>query len=374
MKRLFTFLIIITYFSVTNFVFCQAPVSCGPAPLSSAYIPYSNNTVDYNCFFCPVFVYDGSGYPSMQLAAQSLKSCNLRPKGSLVTFAVFPGALAEDNTWRHEKIYVNEQGGAPWNIWSVDTTTGVRTVVCTMSGITLNNATGITWDPTHQQMYGVNTTLSTSQIFSIDMSTGVCTWIGSPSTICAGAISISSSQTGSLFCIDIVNDNLYKVNRTTGVFTLVGALGYDANYGQDAQFNYGYGKLYWASCGGAVQLRIVDTTNGTNTAICSYLSNQICCIAIFDNMVAIKNNTTISNVNLYPNPAQDKITINLQGLQDLAGLNLQIYNIQGQLLIQQALQQDNTEIDITQLMQGVYVAKIKLGDGSIVQKKFIVIK
>jgi len=212
------------------------------------------------------------------------------------------------------------------------------------------------------------------------MSTGLCTNIGTSSLTCAGAISISSSAGGTLFCIDIVNDNLYKVNRTTGVFTLVGALGVDANYGQDAQFDmspsWGGGPniLYWASYESGPHLRLVDTTNGSSTIICTYSASQICTIGIFGPWVGINKDNTINDFNLYPNPTKDKITINLRGLQDLAGLNLQIYNIQGQLLIQQALKQDNTEIDITQLMQGVYVAKIKLGDGSIVQKKFIVIK
>jgi len=371
MKRIFTILVVAVILIVTNFVYAQE-TSVGPAPLSSVYIPYNNNPVDFR--FSRGFVYDGNGYPNMQLCAQYLASCNLLPKGSPVTFSVFPGASTVKTSSSPQVLYVNEQGGAPWNIWAVDTTTGVRTVVCTMNGMTFDNVTGITWDPAHSMMYGVNSTLSQSQIFSINMNSGLCTPIGTASATCAGAISISSSSTGSLFCIDIVNNNLYKVNSTTGVFTLVGALGYDANYGQDAQFDFFDNKLYWASCGGAVQLRIIDTTTGSSIAVCTYSSIQICTIGIPHTPWGINKDNTITEFNIYPNPAKDKITINLRGLQDLAGLNLQIYNIQGQLLIQQALKQDNTEIDITQLMQGVYVAKIKLGDGSIVQKKFIVIK
>jgi hypothetical protein len=81
-----------------------------------------------------------------------------------------------------------------------------------------------------------------------------------------------------------------------------------------------------------------------------------------------------SNIKIYPNPASDNITINLTGLKNLSGLCLNIYNIQGQLLLQQTLNQNNTEIDISQLEQGVYVAKIKLDDGSVLQEKFVVVK
>jgi len=371
MKNPITILFIVVYFITTNFVFCQEPVSCGPAPFSSANIPYNNNPVDFA--FSRGFVYDGNAYPNFQLSKQRLADCNLTPVGSPVTFAVFPGGATVKRD--PDILYVNEQGDAPWNIWSVDTVTGVRTVACTMNGMTFNNVTGITWDPAHQIMYGINTDLTTSQIFSINMSTGLCTPIGTASATCAGAISVSSTSTGTLFCIDIVNDNLYKVNRTTGIFNLVGSLGYDANYGQDAQFDLSDNKFYWAACGGAVQLRVIDTTIGTSAVVCAYSSIQICTIGIFPKLPGgINKDNNDTGVNLYPNPAQNKITINLQGLHTLPGSNLSIYNIQGQIVLQQTLNQNNTDIDISQFQQGVYIAKIKLNDGSIVQKKFVVIK
>jgi len=374
MKKLFTLLVIIINFISVNFTFCQESVSCGPAPLSSIG-PWAIAPADY--LGSRGFVYDGSGYPTMQLAAQGLSACTLTPRGSGVTFSVFPGG-ATVNTATNV-LYVNEQGGAPWNIWSVDTTTGIRTVACTMNGISFSNVTGITWDPDHSIMYGVNTNLSTSQIFSINMSTGLCNTIGSPSATCPGAISISSSKTGTLFCIDIVNDNLYKVNRSTGVFILVGALGVDANYGQDAQFDMNPccgldpNILYWASYETGPHLRIVDTTLGSSSIVCTYTASQICTIGIFDDIVGINKDNTITDITLYPNPAKDKITIKTD-TKEIVGAVVSIYGVQGQLLLQQTLKQNNTQIDISQFPQGVYIAKIKLSDGSFVQKKFVVLK
>jgi len=85
-----------------------------------------------------------------------------------------------------------------------------------------------------------------------------------------------------------------------------------------------------------------------------------------------KNNEYILKV--FPNPAKDKSNISLQGFKTLSGLTLSIYNIQGQLLLQQTLQNNNLEIDISGLEAGVYIAKIKLSDGSFVQERFVVIK
>jgi hypothetical protein len=84
--------------------------------------------------------------------------------------------------------------------------------------------------------------------------------------------------------------------------------------------------------------------------------------------VGIKEILKDNELAIYPNPALDKITINL------AGLHLDIYNIQGQIVFQQDLTQRNTEIDISLLPEGIYFAKVGFVDGGYMQKKFVVIK
>jgi len=364
MKKIITMLFAVTLLLVANFIYAQE-TSVGPAPLSSAYIPYSTSPSDY--VGSRAFVYDGAGYPTFQLAKHSLGTCNLTPVGSGVSFSVFPGASTVNTATN--VLYVCEQGGAPWNIWSVDTTTGVRTVACTMNGISFSNVTGITWDPAHSIMYGMNSSLSTSQLFSINMSTGLCTNIGTASSTCPGAISVSSSATGTLFCVDLVNNNLYKVNRTTGVFTLVGAMGYDSNYGQDAQFDMnpaqggGDNKLYWASCGGAVQLRIIDTTTGSSTAVCTYSSIQIATIGIFGKFVGINKDNSVSEVNVYPNPANNVLNITAQNIE-----TLKVLNIAGQVIDNQVVNNNNAEINVSNYSAGIYFVQVRTDKGFFTKK------
>jgi len=79
-------------------------------------------------------------------------------------------------------------------------------------------------------------------------------------------------------------------------------------------------------------------------------------------------------VKITPNPAKDYLTINLQNNKNYSGLALSIYNIQGQILLQHKLKQNNSEIDISQLREGIYIAKIRMSDGSFRQGKFVVVR
>jgi hypothetical protein len=141
-----------------------------------------------------------------------------------------------------------------------------------MTGVPQANFTGMTWDGT--TMYGVSSSISVSQIFTINMTTGVCTPIGAPTATCAGAILLAGRNLvgAGLFSVDIVLDNLYRWNKTTGAVTLVGPLGGNANFGQDGQFDNSDGKLYWMSYITGPALRTIDTVTGGGVQLCTYLA------------------------------------------------------------------------------------------------------
>ena len=71
---------------------------------------------------------------------------------------------------------------------------------------------------------------------------------------------------------------------------------------------------------------------------------------------------------VYPNPAKDNITVETSVLYNDA--LILIYNIEGQLLTQQTMQQKKTAIDVSTFDTGVYVLKVKT-DNLITVKKFI---
>lgn len=75
-------------------------------------------------------------------------------------------------------------------------------------------------------------------------------------------------------------------------------------------------------------------------------------------LTRIKEIGSDNGIYLYPNPASNKLTIELQQANLLQSTTLSIYYIQGQLLLHRPLQQTKDEIDISTLAKGVYILKL----------------
>jgi|AntAceMinimDraft_17_1070374.scaffolds.fasta_scaffold05367_3 hypothetical protein len=73
-------------------------------------------------------------------------------------------------------------------------------------------------------------------------------------------------------------------------------------------------------------------------------------------------------IRIYPNPASDYITIEFLGKISLQKYDIYIFNIQGQLILQQLIQQKGVTLDISQLAKGIYIVKLSNRDNTIVTK------
>jgi hypothetical protein len=245
-----------------------------------------------------------------QMAKQFMGNTTLTNIGAPQTYG-FPGAFA----YKSGTIYVNDQL-APYGLYTLDTNTGAKTLVVNITGITLTNLTGITWDGT--QMWGVQSSITASQIGTINLTTGVFTPVGTASTACAGAIQLNAAPNGSLWSVDIVADALFKWDKTTGVATNKGALGVNANYGQDGHFDMSDGKYYWASYTTGPELRIIDTTNGTSTVVGTY-SGQMSCLAVVAESGPSITHTPLPNTQNVTGPYVANATITPSGTATLTG-------------------------------------------------------
>ena len=90
---------------------------------------------------------------------------------------------------------------------------------------------------------------------------------------------------------------------------------------------------------------------------------------LYESEVLSTNTATYeNNINIYPNPANDHITIDFGNLDNVEGWNIKIINILGQEVLSQPMNTD--KINVSELSKGVYIIRISDGINQ-TDKKFI---
>jgi hypothetical protein len=152
---------------------------------------------------------------------------------------------------------------------TIDTATGAKTVIGPAPSPQGAGWNGMAYDSTTGTMYAVTGCPSGSSLYTIDINTGTPTLVGSMSNeACTVTIAIDSA--GQMYGIDIVNDALYAIDKTSGNDSLIGSIGFDANFAQEATFDLSTDILYYAAFNNSVGADImytVDTDTGGTTEI-----------------------------------------------------------------------------------------------------------
>lgn len=163
----------------------------------------------------------------------------------------------------------------------------------------------------------------------------------------------------------------YAVNMTSGSQPLSYLWSWgDGNYDNIPNPNHTYSAAgYYNIC-----CTITDQSGCTKTycdsSFISKESNTMISVNVISPTVTgiIKNSNDDNFVSIFPNPATDNITITNYA-KKYNGI-IAIYDIQGEMLIQQPLQEERTRIDISSLTKGMYFIKLMNGK-SILSGKFI---
>jgi hypothetical protein len=149
---------------------------------------------------------------------------------------------------------------------TMDTTTGVFTTI----GPT-TDMSGLAYDFTTSTMYGVS---YGGTLYTVDLATGATTSVGpTQSTL----IALSCDNDGVLYGVNIGGDNIGSIDKTTGAWTLLAPIGFDASYAQDMTCDHSTNTLYWAAYNnslGAGQLYIFDQTTFALTLVGNFASNH----------------------------------------------------------------------------------------------------
>ncbi len=151
---------------------------------------------------------------------------------------------------------------------TVDTATGNVTVIATVPPKSGESWTGLagTHDGT---LYASSTDCSSnSTLYTIDPDSGTATEIGSVTN--AGClIAIAANADGELYGLDL-NDVLLQIDPNTAEGTIIGSIGFDAQYAQGMDFEEESGILYLAAynnTSGQGEMRIADTSTGNTTLV-----------------------------------------------------------------------------------------------------------
>jgi hypothetical protein len=173
-----------------------------------------------------------------------------------------------------------------------------------------------------------------------------------------------------------LNDALYGCTLDlTGNLIVTGT-----TYGKDTFLNHFITLRYNAVTGDTIWTKLYsEGRSGMDCVVDAqgylYITgapNYWGCLTLkYDNsgMVGIALNNNSMGKNVYPNPATDKITIDMQNISDIQNTYISIYNIQGDLLIRQALRQNKTDIGIEGFAKGLYV--VKISNNNIFVTKFL---
>jgi hypothetical protein len=94
-------------------------------------------------------------------------------------------------------------------------------------------------------------------------------------------IAINSSGVG--FGFDLIDDNAYTFDPVSGTSSLLGPLGYDANYAQDMDIDQATGTIYLAAYNnttGTAQLRTMDPASGATTLVYDWGAAEVSAFAV----------------------------------------------------------------------------------------------
>lgn len=206
-------------------------------------------------------------------------------KGPVKFFLNAPGSLTSISEDPQNTNYLQagcfDGNGTWWGIRygmtalvMIDTSTGAITTWVNTIGTT--NVTGLAWDFTTNTMYASDFSAGICKIGTLNLLSGVFTAL--PGTIGPGIIlDIACSNSGQIYghmtTSPSSSSQIYSINKTTGVGTLIGPTGFNAYYAQgmswDHRVDSGYiaGYNYPSAMG---ELRKINISTGATTLIGSF--------------------------------------------------------------------------------------------------------
>ncbi|WP_290661573.1 T9SS type A sorting domain-containing protein [Ignavibacterium sp.] len=171
-------------------------------------------------------------------------------------------------------------GAAPFTLYSVNPSTGAFSVISSSVNVT-GTVTGMGYHEASNTMYLASTTGTTSYLYTINVSNGTTSLIGTV-TNSSLLIAIAVNCAGQIYGVDL-SDVLLSIDPNTAAGTVIGNIGFDANYAQDADFDANTGVMYLAAYNNSAsqgQFRSVDLNTGNTTLVVAWPGSEITGMAL----------------------------------------------------------------------------------------------
>ncbi|HRY32518.1 MAG TPA: GEVED domain-containing protein [Bacteroidales bacterium] len=162
----------------------------------------------------------------------------------------------------------NATAGA--SLVKIDTATGGRTTL----GLIGLSITGMAYDWTTNVMYALAYVSNQTRLYTINLTNGQPTLVANVGAFLG--ICLGCTESGALYTVNVGTDNLCSIDKMTGVFTVIGPIGFNANYAQDMEFDNSDSTMYYAAYRDSVggQLRTVNLQTGATTLIGAFDGNM----------------------------------------------------------------------------------------------------
>ena len=171
------------------------------------------------------------------------------------------GAINEDGTMAY---VIDNQN----NLYRLAFLTGVYTLLGALVPPSGMSFTGLEFDPVSGALYGLATDAVQTVLMLISVVAITATLIGITGMVLG--IALAASPAGDLYAVDIDDDNLYRIDKATAIATIIGAIGFNANFAQGMALNFIAGVILFAAFNNSVfdsELRTVDIITGLTTLI-----------------------------------------------------------------------------------------------------------
>lgn len=235
--------------------------------------------------------------------------------------------------------------GEPFELVTISPEIGTITPI----GGGIANARGLAHDITTGITYAMD---KDGVLYTIDLSNGEAQIIGGGY---AGIQSLTCDNEGILYAISIQTNDLVSIDKTTGLATPIGLLGFSIYYKQEIAYDRDNEILYGIlSTEVADRLFIINKDTGYATLIESLgVEAGGFAIPYTSQGTSVENVSSNLTVKAYPNPTHGLITLDVD-----EEFEVSVLDITGRILKKARINSSNNMVDLSPYGSGLYILKL----------------